>query len=132
MDNINLKNTILKKTNFNCTNLDKSNNYYKKPLPAINTADQVYVMVDPNQYLKNRGGNKAPGKDLFEGFETKPQNDKKVKFQEDKEEVKFYPGDKILSGNYFDGWNDTHFFQTTHFMNDKEFWQDPFKYNMNH
>ena len=87
-------------------------------LPHQNSQPEV------TNFLKDRGGNKGPTKQnnehpnvpVVEGFSDQPNQ----------EEV-FYPGDKILSGNYFDGWNDTYFFNKSIFRDNLEFWQNPFK-----
>ena len=39
----------------------------------------------------------------------------------------FYKGDKILTGDYFKGWNDTYFFQSAIFRENNDFWVNPFK-----
>jgi hypothetical protein len=87
-------------------------------LPHKNSQQEV------TNFLKDRGGNKGPTKQnnehpnvpVVEGFSN----------QSTQEEV-FYPGDKILSGNYFDGWNDTYFFNKSIFRDNLEFWVNPFK-----
>ena len=42
-------------------------------------------------------------------------------------EPKFYNGDQILIGDYFKGWNDTYFFQSSVFRENNNFWLNPFK-----
>ena len=42
-------------------------------------------------------------------------------------EEKFYKDDRILNGNYFEGWNDSYFFQSSVFRNNSDFWNNPFK-----
>jgi hypothetical protein len=42
-------------------------------------------------------------------------------------EEKFYKDDRILNGNYFSGWNDSYFFQSSVFRNNSDFWNTPFK-----
>ena len=91
-------------------------------LPHKNSQPEV------TNFLKDRGGNKGPTRqqnnehpnvpDVIEGFSN----------QSTQEEV-FYPGDKILSGNYFDGWNDTYLFNKSIFRDNLEFWVNPFKEN---
>jgi hypothetical protein len=49
-------------------------------------------------------------------------NKSKTQFEE-----KFYKDDRILKGNYFAGWNDSYFFQSSVFRNNSEFWNTPFK-----
>ncbi len=44
-------------------------------------------------------------------------------------EEKFYKNDKILTGDYFKGWNDSYFFQSSAFRNNANFWTNPFKNN---
>lgn len=89
-------------------------------LPHNNSQPEV------TNFLRDRGGNKGPTKQnnvhpnvpsVVEGFSN--QMDQEL----------FYPGDKILSGNYFDGWNDTYFFNKSIFRDNLEFWQNPFKSN---
>jgi hypothetical protein len=100
-------------------NVSSSFNDNLTNLPHKNSQPEV------TNFLKDRGGNKGPTRQqnnehpnvpVVEGFSN----------QIDQEEV-FYPGDKILSGNYFDGWNDTYFFNKSIFRDNLEFWVNPFK-----
>ena len=75
-----------------------------------------------SSYLKDRGGNRGATKEKFENAQTQTQP--QPKFVDDE----FYKGDKILSGNYFDGWNDTYFFNTSIFRENLEFWQNPYTF----
>jgi hypothetical protein len=87
-------------------------------------------------FLKDRGGNRGPSMTSSKSLESSNlgnfltkegfQNVNIGKFEPDE---KFYPGDKILAGNYFDGWNDTFFFNKSIFRENLEFWQNPFKEN---
>jgi hypothetical protein len=82
-------------------------------------APQVVVA----SYLRDRGGNRGPSQSIKspkENFEDVSQ----PKYVDDE----FYKGDKILSGNFFDGWNDTYFFNTSIFRENLEFWQNPFTF----
>jgi hypothetical protein len=88
-----------------------------------------------SNFFKNRGGNKG------ESLHSKPtptptqkstsnsSNKIKEKFTNQKAEPdsEFYKGDKILQGNFFDGWNDTYFFNTSLFRENIKFWENPFK-----
>ena len=99
-----------------------------KPIPAdmMNGLARDASQVVVSNYLRDRGGNRGPNqsiKSAKESFEdTQPQT--QPKFVDDE----FYKGDKILSGNYFDGWNDTYFFNTSIFRENLEFWQTPFAF----
>ena len=83
-------------------------------------------------FLENRGGNK--GESLHSKSTPTPQSAKsqsnniKEKFTNKVEQDSdFYKGDKILQGNFFDGWNDTYFFNTSLFRENLQFWENPFK-----
>ncbi len=87
-----------------------------------------------SNFLRNRGGNK--GQSLPTPKQTsKPNiksNNNTVKVKEPftnkvESDSDFYKGDKILQGNFFDGWNDTYFFNTSLFRENLNFWENPFK-----
>ena len=89
-----------------------------KPIPEdmMNGLPRNAPQPVVSSYLKDRGGNRGATKEKFENAQPQP------KFVDDE----FYKGDKILSGNYFDGWNDTYFFKTSIFRENLEFWQNPY------
>ena len=99
--------------------------------------NSVMTQQQTQQFLINRGGNKnSTPKDFWEGFSNtaKPTStptsiptSAPTKTPISKTNVKFYNGDQILSGDYFDGWNDTYFFNTSTFRNNFSFWENPFK-----
>ena len=98
-----------------------------KPIPEdmLNGLPRDAPQPIVSSYLKDRGGNRgpsqpAPTKEKFENAQTQTQT--QPKFVDDE----FYKGDKILSGNYFDGWNDAYFFNTSIFRENLEFWQNPY------
>ncbi len=77
-------------------------------------------------FIMSRGGNKnSTPKDFWEGFTNPTTTPSKAPVS--KTNVKFYNGDQILAGDYFDGWNDTYFFNTSTFRNNLSFWENPFK-----
>lgn len=84
------------------------------------------------KFIASRGGNKNNNKDYWEGFNTKSTPTRTPiptpKFEPDE---KFYKGDQILTGDYFKGWNDSYFFQSSIFRNNVDFWNNPFKTKLN-
>ena len=86
-------------------------------------------------FLRDRGGNRGipqptnintiGSKNTVEKFAANPDG----RYNTSKDSDSFYPGDKILTGNYFDGWNDTYFFNKSIFRDNLEFWQNPYKKN---
>jgi len=95
-------------------------------------------------FLLTRGGNRGKTFDAWEGFgENENDNDNtnnttmyNMSFNNQKNNTpvpyadqykNFYKGDKILNGDYFKGWNDTYFFQSSVFRQNMEFWINPFK-----
>lgn len=97
--------------------------YYQ--LPGQNIIDQSNMFpgknTNPKLFLLDRGGNCSYNRDLYEGFQGG--------VCEKKKEFQFMPGDRILDGDYFKGWNDSFFFQTNLFRNNPSLWHDPFKSN---
>ena len=81
------------------------------------------------KFIAARGGNKNNNKDFWEGFQSNTQKKQAIPRYEPDE--KFYKGDKILTGDYFKGWNDTYFFQSSVFRNNVDFWNNPFKTTLN-
>lgn len=102
---------------------------------------QNYPQSDVSKFLQNRGGNRgvflnpkntnAPMKYVQEGFADvdiwAPNATLPPGMGKFKKEPQFYPGDKILSGNFLNGWNDSFFFQTSVFRENNEFWANPYK-----
>jgi hypothetical protein len=108
--------------------------------------NSIMTQQQTQEFLINRGGNKnSKPKDFWEGF-ANPQPTSiptsiptsrptsrpttsvtPTKAPISKTNVKFYNGDQILAGDYFDGWNDTYFFNTSTFRNNLSFWENPFK-----
>jgi hypothetical protein len=78
------------------------------------------------KFIAARGGNKNNVKDYWEGFNTQKPAVPKYEPTE-----QFYKGDKILTGDYFKGWNDSYFFQSSVFRNNVDFWNNPFKTKLN-
>ena len=100
-----------------------------KPIPEdmMNGLPRDAAQPVVSSYLRDRGGNRGPNqaiKSVRESFEDTPQTEQsnQPKYVDDA----FYKGDKILSGDFFDGWNDTYFFNTSIFRENLEFWQNPF------
>ncbi len=109
----------------------------KMLLQTLESQDMVH------KFMLNRGGNRGLTFDAWEGFgnvmvpnttgaatpSPTPRNtvlpvSSNPKFASDDQ---FYDGDKILSGDYFKGWNDTYFFQSNAFRNNSDFWTSPFR-----
>ena len=98
--------------------------------------NSVMTQKQTQSFIVNRGGNKpSTPKDFWEGF-TNPTSTPTytptstpiaTKAPISKTNVKFYNGDQILAGDYFDGWNDTYFFNTATFRQNLSFWENPFK-----
>lgn len=112
---------------------------------------QNYSESNVSKFLENRGGNRgiflnpknakvisldpsntaSPMKYVQEGFEDidiwAPNATLPPGMGKFKKEPQFYPGDKVLTGNFFNGWNDSFFFQTSLFRENNEFWANPFK-----
>ncbi len=110
-----------------------------------------YPQPEVSKFLENRGGNRglflnpknakiislepsntnSPMKYVQEGFEDidiwTPNATLPPGMGKFKKEPQFYPGDKVLSGNFFNGWNDSFFFQTSLFRENNEFWANPYK-----
>ena len=64
----------------------------------------------------------------FKRKSNSKKNLKPVGFADlDETEPKFYNGDQILKGDYFKGWNDSYFFQSSVFRENNNFWVNPFK-----
>jgi hypothetical protein len=106
-------------------NYEMLQRYYQ--LPGENIMQQTNTFAgrctNPKLFLLDRGGNCSFTKDLYEGFkDTGVECEKKKEFQ-------FTPGERILSEDYFKGWNDSYFFQTNLFRNNKSLWHDPFRSN---
>jgi hypothetical protein len=80
--------------------------------------NHLMTQKETQNFLINRGGNRGTTFDAWEGFKNTP------KYEPDE---KFYKGDKILEGNYFDGFNDTYFFNSRVFKENNNFWLSPFK-----
>lgn len=90
-------------------------------------------------FLLTRGGNRGTTFDAWEGFgdsdnmntmylasnNTNQNTSGPVPYAD--QYKNFYKGDKILNGDYFKGWNDTYFFQSSVFRQNMEFWINPFK-----
>jgi hypothetical protein len=101
--------------------LEKSlEKYYQ--LPGHDIINQSNT--NPKLFLNERGGNCSYNKNLCETFK-----DVKNTTCKKKDEFKFIPGDRILDGDYFKGWNDSFFFQTNLFRNNTSLWHDPFRTN---
>ena len=107
------------------------NDKKQKPIPEdmLNGLARNAPQPVVSSYLRDRGGNRGPSqaiKSVKENFENTPQTEQSTqpKYVDDE----FYKGDKILSGNFFDGWNDTYFFNTSIFRENLEFWQNPFTF----
>ena len=105
---------------------------------------KIMNQEEVQKFLLSRGGNKTQGTDSWEGFtdftdnknlknlknnENKDKNDNNVKkgIPKYEPELKFYNGDQILKGDYFKGWNDSYFFQSSVFRENNNFWVNPFK-----
>lgn len=114
--------------------------YYQLPGKNIINQGNFYPGKDtnPKLFLLDRGGNRGFLKDPYEGFNNVTNRNKKENFEtnlednlenklEDKKKFKFYPGDQILHRDYFKGWNDSFFFQTSLFRKEPKFWLTPFK-----
>ncbi len=90
--------------------------------------NSLMTQKQTQEFLINRGGNKnSIPKDFWEGFTNPQPTTQPTKAPINKTNVKFYKGDQILEGDYFDGWNDTYFFNTSTFRNNLSFWENPFK-----
>ena len=88
--------------------------------------NSVMTQKQTQDFLMSRGGNKnSTPKDFWEGFANPTTSPTKAPVS--KKNVKFYNGDQILAGDYFDGWNDTYFFNTSTFRQNLSFWENPFK-----
>ena len=109
---------------------------------------KIMNQEEVQKFLLSRGGNKTQGFDNWEGFtdfpdnkntnptkennknnEKNENNNKNIKkgIPKYEPEPKFYNGDQILKGDYFKGWNDTYFFQSSVFRENNNFWLNPFK-----
>ncbi len=90
--------------------------------------NSVMTQKQTQSFILNRGGNKmSTPKDFWEGFSNPTPTPSSTKAPISKTNVKFYNGDQILAGDYFDGWNDTYFFNTATFRQNLSFWESPFK-----
>lgn len=106
---------------------------------------KIMNQEEVQKFLLSRGGNKTQGFDNWEGFTdftdnkipnptkdnnlnpTKDNNIIKKDTPKYEPEPKFYNGDQILKGDYFKGWNDSYFFQSSVFRENNNFWVNPFK-----
>ncbi len=112
---------------------------------------QNYSQSNVSKFLDNRGGNRgiflnpknakvisldpsntnSPMKYVQEGFADidiwAPNATLPPGMGKFKKEPQFYQGDKILGGNFFNGWNDSFFFQSSLFRENNEFWANPYK-----
>ena len=101
---------------------------------------KIMNQEEVQKFLLSRGGNKTPGFDNWEGFtdfsnnknhnqnkENKNHNQIEKNIPKYEQEPKFYNGDQILKGDYFKGWNDSYFFQSSVFRENNNFWINPFK-----
>jgi hypothetical protein len=110
---------------------------------------KIMNQAEVQQFLLSRGGNKKVGVDNWEGFTDfasttptltnitptptnttltpNPTPQHKQGTPKYEQEPKFYNGDQILKGDYFKGWNDTYFFQSSVFRENNNFWNSPFK-----
>ncbi len=78
-------------------------------------------------FLLTRGGNRGKTFDAWEGFKDVNSNNSNNSNNDVEPSEQFYKGDKILNGNFFKGWNDTYFFQSSLFRENNDFWVNPFK-----
>ena len=96
---------------------------------------KIMNQAEIQKFLSSRGGNKKVGVDHWEGFTDfatptpTPNSTQQHKQGTPKYETepKFYNGDQILKGDYFKGFNDTYFFQSSVFRENNNFWNNPFK-----
>ena len=100
--------------NFAYLNNNSSNNVITD-LPDINARPQATPTITPTSLSTS---SQTPSATPVQTFEPK------YTFEE-----KFYKDDKILTGDYFKGWNDSYFFQSSVFRNNADFWVNPFKNN---
>ena len=115
------------------TNPSSQNKMYNDLTSLEANANQEFV----TNLLRDRGGNRGfpqprepqpsnLGNKTLEKFTADPTG----RYSSSKDSDNFYPGDKILKGNYFDGLNDTFFFNKSIFRDNLEFWQNPYKDNV--
>ena len=110
---------------------------------------KIMNQAEIQKFLLSRGGNKKVGIDNWEGFTDfasttptpanttptptnptttpNPTPQHKQGTPKYETEPKFYNGDQILKGDYFKGFNDTYFFQSSVFRENNNFWNNPFK-----
>jgi hypothetical protein len=107
-----------------------------------NSVPQFMNQKQTESFLLTRGGNRGTTFDAWEGFEDNnnnyvpgnnvntinlASNTNNIQVPYSSQYKNFYKGDKILNGDYFKGWNDTYFFQSSVFRQNMDFWINPFK-----
>ena len=111
----------------------------------MNNNNSIPQFMDQKQtedFLFIRGGNRGTTFDAWEGFsdDNNTNNNSNTMYMASNgnnntqgpvpysaQYKNFYKGDKILNGDYFKGWNDTYFFQSSVFRQNMDFWVNPFK-----